>query len=93
MVRTKSATGVITYQLPPEKRNRMHDDRNYCFVLCCWEILNRRQESEFGDGVALNYDVFFGGNRESRGADKPWLDHMPHGVGNNGRVTSRLSPF
>lgn len=93
MVRTKSATGVITYQLPPEKRNRMHDDRNYCFVLCCWEILNRRQESEFGDGVALNYDVFFGGNRESRGADKPWLDHMPHGVGNTGRVTSRLSPF
>lgn len=35
-VKSKSANGTITYGLPPEKRNRMHDDRAYVMALACW---------------------------------------------------------
>lgn len=35
IVRIKNPTGNITFQLPPEKRGKMHDDRCYVFVLAC----------------------------------------------------------
>lgn len=68
MVRIKSSTtSSVTYQLPPEKRNLMHDDRNYTFVLCCWEIRNRRDEEDFGDGgVGLDYSSFFDPKEKNR---------------------------
>lgn len=63
MVKVKTAgSNNITYKLPPEKANKMHDDRNYCFVLCCWEVNNRREESEYGDGVELDYSAMFTNN-------------------------------
>ena len=75
MVRVKSPTSAnVTYQLPPEKRNIMHDDRAYVFVLCCWEIRNLREQEEFGDGVELDYGVFWG-NRGDMGnsSNTRWL--------------------
>ena len=35
MVRIKSPKGGVTYQLPVEKRGKMHDDRAYAFVMAC----------------------------------------------------------
>ena len=98
MVRIKSpGSSNITYQLPPEKRNKMHDDRNYCFVLCCWEIRNLREEDEFGDGVELNYDVFFGGTGDTNNsANDPWAKFLRHGSFNkhtNGSPFQGRSPF
>lgn len=36
MVRCKTVKGFITYQLPVEKRNKMHDDRAYVFMMAAW---------------------------------------------------------
>lgn len=100
IVRTKTTAGAnVTYQLPPEKRNKMHDDRNYCFVLCCWEIKNRREEDEFGDGTELNYDVFFkseSSDGATGGGADPWLNTMrgaSRGCGINRSPFSGTSPF
>lgn len=92
MVRIKPATGGnITYQLPPDKRGKMHDDRNYCFVLCCWEVRNLREEEEFGEGVELDYGVFFGNKPDTyNSANDPWLKTMR---GNNKINRSGVSPF
>ena len=92
MVRSKSpTTGAITYQLPPEKRNKMHDDRNYCFVLCCWEIKNLRDAAEFGDGAVLDYGVFFGAHPDTHnGANDAWTNAMRS---RPQRSTVRMSPF
>jgi len=73
MVRIKNPqSGRITYQLPPEKRSKMHDDRNYVFVMCCWEIKNIRDNEEYGDGVGLDYSVMFNKESEKKTQD-PWL--------------------
>lgn len=74
MVRTKTPTGGITYQLPPEKKYALHDDRNYVFVLCCWELQNMREDEEFGDGQALDYSHMFDKPKERDSAeDVPWM--------------------
>ena len=92
MTRVKTpTTGNITYQLPPEKRNKMHDDRNYCFVLCCWEIRNLREADEYGDGIELDYGVFFGATPDTHNsANAPWQGMMG-GYRHPGNV--RVSPF
>lgn len=91
MVRIKTpATGRITYQLPPEKRNKMHDDRNYVFVMCCWEIKNMRDNDEYGDGIALDYSVMFDTEKKKENQkNNSWLN-----VANAGRNTRKpQSPF
>ena len=68
------ATGRITYKLPPEKQNKMHDDRNYVFVMCCWEIKNLRDNDEYGDGVALDYSVMFDNSKnKTNNNNDGWL--------------------
>ena len=93
IIRMKSPTsGNITYQLPPEKRNIMHDDRAYVFVLACWEIRNLREQDEFGDGVELNYGDFFSQSRDTHnGADTPWFDNIRRAEGGCHRQTSPFS--
>jgi hypothetical protein len=77
MVRVKTPTGGVTYQLPPEKRNTMHDDRAYVFVLACWWISQLREQDEFGDGVEIDYTSFFSrGEGTHNGADIPWLSGL-----------------
>ena len=102
MVRCKTpATGNITYQLPPEKRGKMHDDRNYCFVLCCWQLRNLREEEEYGDGAAVDYSVMWGRGRSQgeamhRSADDPWFNILGASGGGSKRGKSPFqggSPF
>ena len=91
MVRIKTpATGRITYQLPPEKRNKMHDDRNYVFVMCCWEIKNMRDNDEYGDGIALDYSVMFDTEKKKENQkNNNWLN-----VANASKNSKRpQSPF
>ena len=92
MVRTKTvAGGNITYQLPPEKRGKMHDDRNYVFVLACWEIRNLREDEEFGDGVGLDYSAMFQKNpNTSKKEDNAWLSGLAKTSANTNR---KVSPF
>ena len=49
----------------------MHDDRNYVFVLACWQIRNLREDETFGDGVQLDYNCFFNKNTKTD-ANDPW---------------------
>ena len=93
MVRVKSPTSAnVTYQLPPEKRNIMHDDRAYVFVLACWQIRNLREDEEFGDGVELDYSVFWG-NRGDTGnsSNVRWLDSLGAVLPNRQRSVSPFS--
>lgn len=93
MVRIKSAgTGNITYQLPPEKRNKMHDDRAYVFVLCCWWIRHMREDEEYGDGVTLDYSHIFDNKipRQNNSADTPWLTWLSS---SSGKKQKSRSPF
>ena len=91
MVRTKTPTsGRITYQLPPEKRNKMHDDRNYVFVMCCWEVKNIRDNEEYGDGVALDYSIMFDKDKQKQNnSNSSWLA----GMGNVQIGNKQRSPF
>jgi hypothetical protein len=55
MVATKSpTTGAITYQLAPEKQNKMHDDRNYVAVMFCWYLQQVREGAQ--KGVHVNFE-------------------------------------
>ena len=77
MVRIKTpTTGNITYQLPPDKRNKMHDDRAYAFVLACWELRNLREQETFGDGTVIDFSGMFvnhQGSEEMRPMRDAWL--------------------
>lgn len=35
--------GNVTYNYPPDKRNRMHDDRVFAFGLLCWRLAQLRR--------------------------------------------------
>lgn len=91
MVKIKNpATGRITYQLPPDKRNKMHDDRNYVFVMCCWEVKNIRDTDEYGDGVALDYTSVLNADAKKKALkDNEWLKIV--GASRNNKKT--LGPF
>jgi len=34
---------TVTYNFPPDKRNKMHDDRIYAFGLLCWKLAQLRR--------------------------------------------------
>ena len=36
MMRKKRESGKDSFELIPEKANRLHDDRSYCMALCAW---------------------------------------------------------
>lgn len=56
MVAIKSATtGIVSYQLPPEKQHKMHDDRNYVAMMFCWWVQQVRQGAQ-SDGISLDYE-------------------------------------
>lgn len=89
IVRIKSPTGGITYALPPEKRNRMHDDRVYVSVLSCWYIKQLRESEVLGEDKEINYNGFFDTSKKnvSNKDEDRWL-----GVAGGPRKRS-LSPF
>jgi hypothetical protein len=45
MVRKKRESGKDSFELTPEKANKLHDDRSYCMALCAWHLSEKRLES------------------------------------------------
>jgi hypothetical protein len=44
----KSSTGRINYNLPPEKKNKYHDDRAFVFAMLCWYLQQLRRNDVIG---------------------------------------------
>lgn len=44
MVRKKRDSGKDSFELIPEKANKLHDDRSYCAALCAWALSEKRAE-------------------------------------------------
>ena len=44
MVRKKRDSGKDSFELTPEKANKLHDDRSYCMALCAWWLSEKRLE-------------------------------------------------
>ena len=44
MVRKKRESGKDSFELIPEKANKLHDDRSYCMALCAWFLSEKRAE-------------------------------------------------
>ena len=44
MVRKKRDSGKDSFDLIPEKANKLHDDRSYCMALCAWFLSEKRAE-------------------------------------------------
>jgi hypothetical protein len=42
MVRKKRDSGKDSFELTPEKANKLHDDRSYCMALCAWWLSEKR---------------------------------------------------
>lgn len=55
IVRSKTAAGNITYGLPPEKRNKMHDDRVFVLAMFCWWIKQLQIDDTLGEPPAVDY--------------------------------------
>jgi hypothetical protein len=45
MVRKKRESGKDSFELTPEKANKLHDDRSYCMALCAWHLSEKRLEN------------------------------------------------
>ena len=45
MVRKKRESGKDSFELTPEKANKLHDDRSYCMALCAWYLSEKRLEN------------------------------------------------
>ena len=45
MVRKKRDSGKDSFELTPEKENKLHDDRSYCMALCAWYLSEKRLEN------------------------------------------------
>ena len=45
----------VTYNFPPDKRNKMHDDRVFAFGLLCWYLAQLRRGQVVDKPVTANY--------------------------------------
>ena len=45
MVRKKRESGKDSFEITPEKANKLHDDRSYTMALCAWWLSEKRLES------------------------------------------------
>jgi hypothetical protein len=45
MVRKKRDSGKDSFELTPEKQNKLHDDRSYTMALCAWWLSEKRLEN------------------------------------------------
>ena len=46
--KTRNNIGRISYGLPPEKKNKMHDDRVFCIAMLCWHLHQLRRNDVIG---------------------------------------------
>lgn len=47
MVRKKRASGNDSFELTPEKANKIHDDRSYTLALACYGLSEERRKALF----------------------------------------------
>ena len=45
MVRKKRESGKDSFEITPEKANKLHDDRSYTMALCAWWLSEKRLEN------------------------------------------------
>lgn len=45
MVRKKRESGKDSFELTPEKANKLHDDRSYCAAMLGYHISEKRREN------------------------------------------------
>lgn len=96
MVRIKSPNGGVTYQLPVEKRNKMHDDRAYVFYLAVWWLYQIRTDEILGEQTSIDYSVFFSDKPKITSENEPWLSGLHHSSQTPAKKTSPFkgkSPF
>lgn len=99
IVRSKTAQGNITYGLPPEKKNRMHDDRAYVLAMFCWWVKQLQTDETLGEAPSADYSqTYIRGmaNMGKRGQDfaRPSTDSGWDLFALSGRRNSRSkSPF
>lgn len=56
----KNKNGTVTYDLAPEKKNKMHDDRAYTMAMLAWYLkCLRRKDLTEGKRKELNIDSLF----------------------------------
>lgn len=97
MVRTKTNNGNITFQLPVEKRNKMHDDRAYAFFMAAWWLYQIRTDETLGESMSIDYSIFFGNTSHNHDqSNNLWLSGL-HGIHKNenksGTPFKGKSPF
>jgi hypothetical protein len=56
MYGTKNGNGSISYDLAPEKKNKMHDDRAYTFAMLAWYLKQLRRKN-ITDKPKISIDV------------------------------------
>lgn len=57
MVRKKRESGKDSFELIPEKANKLHDDRSYCIALCAWFLSEKRAERIRNKKRDINYSL------------------------------------
>ena len=57
MVRKKRDSGKDSFDLIPEKANKLHDDRSYCAALCAWALSEKRAERIRNKKRTTNYKL------------------------------------
>ena len=57
MVRKKRESGKDSFELIPEKANKLHDDRSYCMALCAWFLSEKRAEHIRNKKRTLDYSL------------------------------------
>ena len=98
IVRQKTPAGNFIYGLPPEKKNRMHDDRAYVLAMFCWWVKQLQIDDILGDGPSIDFEKGYIQKMYERQShakatqeriDTPWGKFV-----GNGRPASRArSPF
>lgn len=57
MVRKKRESGKDSFEITPEKANKLHDDRSYTMALCAWWLSEKRLESVRVRKKPSSYDI------------------------------------
>lgn len=71
MVRSRTKSGNVTYGLTPERKSKMNDDRNYCFIMSCWYIQQLNIDDTLGEEKELDYKNNYFGSAANRQTKAP----------------------
>ena len=51
------SNGNVTYNYPPDKRNKVHDDRAFVYALLCWYLAKLRKNELRDNSSELETNV------------------------------------